>query len=111
MDMDGNVIGINARAITFGENLGFAIPINTAKLVIDRILKYKEVKRSYIGIEWQEIKDLKYYKNDPSLSGVLVSHIDKNSPAEKAGIKPGDIIYSLNNASLNGGSGLEALSQ
>ncbi len=101
VDMDGNVIGINARAITFGENLGFAIPINTAKLVIDRILKYKEVKRSYIGIEWQEIKDLKYYKNDPSLSGVLVSHIDKNSPAEKAGINPGDIIYSLNGTEIS----------
>lgn len=96
VDMDGNVIGINARAITFGENLGFAIPINTAKLVIERILKDKEVKRSYIGIEWQEIKDLKYYKNDPSLTGALVSHIDKNSPAEKAGIIAGDIIYALN---------------
>jgi len=101
VDMDGNVIGINARAITFGENLGFAIPINTAKLVIERILKDKEVKRSYIGIEWQEIKDLKYYKNDPKLSGVLVSHIDKNSPAYKADIKPGDIIYSLNGSEIS----------
>lgn len=101
VDMDGNVIGINARAITFGENLGFAIPINTAKLVIDGIIKDKEVKRSYIGIEWQEIKDLRYYKNEPSLNGVLVSHIDKNSPAEKAGIKPGDIIYSLNDKEIS----------
>jgi serine protease Do len=101
VDMNGNVIGINARAITFGENLGFAIPINTAKLVIDRILKDKEVKRSFIGIEWQEIKDLKYYKKDPSLSGVLVSHIDKNSPAEKAVIKPGDIIYALNGEEIS----------
>jgi serine protease Do len=101
VNMDGNVIGINARAITFGENLGFAIPINTAKLVIDGIIKYKEVKRSYIGIEWQEIKDLRNYKNEPSLNGVLVSHIDKNSPAEKAGIKPGDIIYSLNDKEIS----------
>ena len=101
VDMDGNVIGINARAITFGENLGFAIPINTAKLVIDGILKEKVVKRSYIGIDWQEIKDLKYYKNDPSLTGVLVSHIDNNSPAEKAGIEPGDIIYSLNGTEIS----------
>ena len=101
VDMEGNVIGINARAITFGENLGFAIPINTAKLVIERILKDKEVKRSYIGIEWQEIKDLKKYKNEHALNGVLVSHIDKNSPAEKAGIKPGDIIYSLNDKEIS----------
>jgi serine protease Do len=101
VDMDGNVIGINARAITFGENLGFAIPINTAKLVIERILKDKEVKRSYIGIEWQEIKDLRYYKSEPSLNGVIVSHIDKNSPADKAGILPGDIIYSLNGIEIS----------
>jgi len=101
VDMDGNVIGINARAITFGENLGFAIPINTAKLVTDRILKDKVVKRSYIGIEWQEIKDLKYYKNDPTLKGVLVSHIDKNSPAEKAGIQPGDIIHAINDNEIS----------
>ncbi len=101
VDLTGNVIGINARAILFGENLGFAIPINTAKLVIDRILKEKEVRRSYIGIDWQEIKDLKKYKKNPSIEGVLVADIEKKSPAEKAGIIPGDIIFALDNSKIS----------
>jgi len=101
VDMQGKVIGINARAITFGENLGFAIPINTAKLVIDRILTEKEVKRSYVGIEWQEIKDYRNYKNDQSITGVLVASIDKNSPAENAGIQPGDIVYSMGDLQIS----------
>lgn len=101
VDMEGNVVGINARAITFGENLGFAIPINTAKLVIEQILQDKTVKRSYIGIEWQEIKDLRNYKDESSLNGVLVSHVEKNSPAEKAGILPGDVILSLDGKQIS----------
>ena len=96
ININGEVVGINARAIFFGENLGFAIPINTAKLVIDRILKYKVVRRSVIGIDWQEIKDYRKYKKDSDLEGVLIANIDKISPAEKAGLKPGDVIYSIN---------------
>jgi serine protease Do len=101
VSLDGKVIGINARAIFFGENLGFAIPINTAKLVIERILKDGRVKRSWIGIEWQEIKEFRKYKKDPNLSGVLVAAVDKKSPADEAGIKPGDLIYGVNNEKLN----------
>jgi len=95
INIEGEVVGINARAIFFGENLGFAIPINTAKLVIDRILKDKIVKRSDIGIEWQEIKDYRKYKKDLNLEGVLISHVDKDSPGKIAGLKPGDLVYAI----------------
>ncbi len=97
INIKGEVVGINARAIFFGENLGFAIPINTAKLVIDRILKDKVVRRSEIGIDWQEIKDYKKYKKDSELEGVLIANVDKNSPAIKAGLQPGDVVYVINN--------------
>jgi serine protease Do len=96
ININGEVVGINARAIFFGENLGFAIPINTAKLVIDRILKDKLVERSDTGIEWQEIKDYRRYKNDLTLEGVLISDIEDGSPADEAGLKAGDLVYEIN---------------
>jgi S1-C subfamily serine protease len=101
INIHGEVVGINARAIFFGENLGFAIPINTAKLVIDRILKDKIVERSDTGIEWQEIKDYRRYKNNFTLEGVLISDIEAESPAEKAKLKPGDMVYEINEKSVS----------
>jgi len=96
ININGEVVGINARAIFFGENLGFAIPINTAKLVIDRILKDKTVERSDTGIDWQEIKDYRRYKNAQKLEGVLISDVEEDSPGEIAGLKPGDLVYEIN---------------
>lgn len=101
INIHGEVVGINARAIFFGENLGFAIPINTAKLVIDRILKDKMVERSDTGIEWQEIKDYRRYKNNLTLEGVLISDIEQGSPGEEAGLKPGDLVYAINDKSVS----------
>jgi serine protease Do len=101
IDINGDVVGINARAIFFGENLGFAIPINTAKLVIDRILRDKVVKRSEIGIEWQEIKDYRKYMKEPDLTGVLIAHIEKDSPAEHAGLQPGDLVYAIDDKKID----------
>jgi serine protease Do len=101
IDINGEVVGINARAIFFGENLGFAIPINTAKLVIDRILKDKMVERSDTGIEWQEIKDYRRYKNDLTMEGVLISDVEDGSPANLAGLKPGDLVTAINDKSIS----------
>ncbi|MBN1407402.1 MAG: trypsin-like peptidase domain-containing protein [Calditrichaceae bacterium] len=96
IDLNGKIIGINARAMIFGENLGFAIPSNTVKYVIEQIKKYGEVERSYIGVDWQEIKEYRLYKNQPDLEGVLIASVEPNSPAEKAGLKPGDLITKIN---------------
>ncbi len=96
VDLDGKVIGINARAVVFGENLGFAIPINTARYVINQLLDHGEVQRSWIGIEWQEIKEYRKYKNQPDLQGVLIASVDQNSPADSAGMEPGDVITGIN---------------
>jgi serine protease Do len=101
VDLNGRVVGINARAIFFGENLGFAIPVNTAKLVVDRILKYKQVERSWIGIEWQEIKEYRKYVNKPDLDGVMIADIEPDSPALKAGMQPGDIVHAVDGENLS----------
>ncbi len=97
VDLQGYIIGINARAVVFGENLGFAIPSNTVRFVIDQIINNGEVERSWIGLNWQEIKEYRKYKKQPNLKGVLIANVEKKSPAEKAGLQPGDVVTTINN--------------
>jgi len=64
-------------------------------------LRDQKVDRSWIGVDWQEIKEFKYYLKDKTLEGVLVAYVEQNSPAMKAGLKPGDLVYSINNQSVS----------
>ncbi len=97
----GEVIGINT-AITSptGGNvgIGFAIPINTVKFVMEQIIKQGRVVRGWLGVELQEVSDLA----DPSAlgltepRGVVIVQVLPNSPAERAGLKSQDVILSFN---------------
>jgi serine protease Do len=99
LNIKGEVIGINsALASNNGGNvgIGFAIPINLAKRVVDDLVASGKVTRAYIGIMPQEITpDLMESFNLKEVSGVLVSKVEKDSPAEKAGIQIGDIILEI----------------
>jgi len=97
VNLSGEVIGINARAVIFGENLGFAIPSNTVNFVMDQIIDRGEVERSWIGVDWQEIKEYRTYKKQPYREGVLIASVEKDSPAEDAGLKPGFVVTKINN--------------
>jgi serine protease Do len=101
INLDGEVVGINARGVFMAENLGFAIPINLAKEVAEKLIGGETVQRSWIGVEIQSIKDLREYLQKPDLQGVLVDNLDPASPAEKAGIIPGDIITAINEIAVN----------
>ncbi|MFQ5767333.1 MAG: trypsin-like peptidase domain-containing protein [Acidobacteriota bacterium] len=93
VSLDGQVIGINARAVPiFGENIGFAIPINLAKEISRALTKYGEVTRSWIGVHWQSMKSLNSFFGLGEARGVLVSGVVRGSPAEAAGLKAGDIV-------------------
>ncbi|HML35833.1 MAG TPA: trypsin-like peptidase domain-containing protein [Bacillota bacterium] len=94
----GQVIGINSAKAQSAEGLGFAIPINTAKPIVDEIKSKGEFKRSYIGIKGASVADYLQEYPDGKLgtdTGVYVVQIYTDSPAAKAGLKEGDVITGL----------------
>ncbi|WP_457626287.1 Do family serine endopeptidase [Persephonella sp.] len=95
INLKGEVIGINTAIIMGAQGLGFAVPINQAKWVMDQILKYGKVKRSKIGVIIQPLTP-ELAKHFGVKKGVLVAQVMKGGPAEKAGIKSGDIIIAVN---------------
>ncbi len=95
VDLEGKIVGINSRAQTFANNIGFAIPINVVKAVVAEIIDHKKVIRSWIGLHCQPLQELEEYFGTNGYSGVLISSIDPSSPAEKSFLKAGDIILEL----------------
>ena len=100
LNIDGEVIGINsAITSTSGGNIGigFAIPVNLAKRVMEDLVANGKVTRAYIGISPQEItSDLMEAFNLNEVSGVLVAKVEDGSPAAKAGLEVGDVIVEFN---------------
>jgi serine protease Do len=103
-DLDGNVIGINtAIASPSGGNvgLGFAIPIDMAKSVMEQLIAKGKVSRGYLGLTPQDIdQDLAKALKLSSTSGVLISEVVPGSPADKAGLKSGDVVTAFNGAKV-----------
>jgi 2-alkenal reductase len=107
----GNVIGINTAVVrTTGtgfsadvaEGLGFAIPSNTVKTVVDSLLKNGAVVRPYIGIEYVQINpQVAAYYNLSRQTGIYVNSVASGSPAEKAGIQTNSIITKIDGTALN----------
>ncbi len=98
LNSTGLVIGINSAKAHSGEGLGFAIPINTAKPIVDEIKTKGEFKRSYIGIKGASVSDYLQAYPDAKLgteTGVYIVQIYTDSPAAAAGLREGDIITEL----------------
>jgi serine protease Do len=100
LNINGEVIGINsAITSTSGGNIGigFAIPVNLAKRVVEDLVANGKVTRAYIGISPQEITpELMEAFNLTEVSGVLVAKVEVDSPAHKAGLAVGDVIVEFN---------------
>ena len=98
-DMNGDVIGINTAIL--GRNgsigIGFSIPSNSAKIVIDQLIKFGETKRGWLGVRIQDVtKEIAEIEKLDEPRGALVASVAKDSPSDKAGVKAGDIILEFN---------------
>ncbi len=96
-NLDGEVIGINTAIIAPGQSgsigIGFAIPSNPASNVISQLIEFGETKRGWLGVRIQEVtKEIAEVEKLEKAGGALVASVSENSPADKAGIKAGDII-------------------
>jgi serine protease Do len=103
-DMDGNVIGINTAIL--GRNgsigIGFSIPSNSAKIVINQLIEFGETKRGWLGVRIQDVtQEIADVEKLDEPRGALVASVAENSPSEKGGIKAGDIILEFNGVRIN----------
>jgi serine protease Do len=104
-DLDGRVIGINTAISSpsgGSVGIGFAIPINMAKKVMDELINKGTISRGYLALVPQDItEDLAKALKLKNTEGVIVSNVQKDGPADKAGIKTGDIILKYNGEQIN----------
>jgi len=103
-NMDGDVIGINTAILGREGNIGigFSIPSNNAKIVIDQLIKYGETKRGWLGVRIQYVtKEIADAEKLDKPRGALVQSVATGSPSEKGGIKSGDIILEFDGKLIN----------
>jgi S1-C subfamily serine protease len=102
VDMAGKVVAINTAIIPYGQGIGFAIPINSAKSCTEDILTKGATRKPWLGIVGLSItQQIARYYNFPVDHGVLVTKVADGSPAEEAGMGDGDIILQIGNVELH----------
>src|SRR3989475_2640192 len=103
LNIDGKVIGINTAIVAAGQGIGFSIPINQARDVMQQLITRGRVVRGWLGIAIQDVTDpLSGGLRVKEREGVLVAEVMKGSPAEAAGLKAGDVVVELRGAPVKG---------
>ncbi len=118
LDINGNVIGVNVAKAQGGENIGFTIPIDYVRNILESVIKEGKIKRPFLGINYISIT--KNFAKENNLKydyGALVSSqnnssaVVKNSPADKAGIRLNDIILEINSIKIDENNSLRKVIQ
>jgi S1-C subfamily serine protease len=108
----GEVIGVNTAVIRPAQGICFAIPVNTAKFVVSRLIRDGHIRRSFIGVAGQNVplhtRVVRFY-DLPLTTGVLVVSIEKDSPAAAAGVREGDLIVAFRDRPVAGVDDLHRL--
>jgi Do/DeqQ family serine protease len=110
VDLKGDLVGINTAILAPGGGnigIGFAVPINMAHEVMDQLIRYGEVKRGRIGVTIQDLTpDLAQAMNTKHTNGAVIAKVEPGSPADRAGLKAGDLVVSANNVPVRSGTQL-----
>jgi serine protease Do len=114
VDADGRLVGINTMIMSRSggfQGVGFAVPVNMARSVMEQLIKTGKVVRGYLGINIQPLAPelAKEFNLPDESSGVLVGGVGPNSAAEKAGVKDGDVILELNGKKVTDPRNLQLL--
>lgn len=94
LNSSGQVIGLNVATTEGAQNIGFAIPINAVKAIINQFVTTGNVSRPFLGVRYQYLSLDQALRNDLA-QGAYVEEVVQNSPADKAGIKQGDVITKI----------------
>lgn len=98
----GDVIGVNTVKISSAEGIGFAVPINVVKPVIEKFVTENKFEEAFLGVYAYDKEVIPYVASTPNFtSGIYVVYISDNSPAISSGIQVGDIITSVDNVTVN----------
>jgi serine protease Do len=119
IDLHGDLIGVNTAILSSGtgmsgeggnEGIGFAIPINMARSVMDQLIEHGKVERGYMGAYVGDLTPdyAKAFGYTGGGNGALLQDVEPGTPAEKAGLKRGDIVLALNGEPINGSGDLTA---
>ncbi|MBI5545508.1 MAG: Do family serine endopeptidase [Deltaproteobacteria bacterium] len=95
-DLEGNVVGINTAIVASGQGIGFAVPINLVKTLLPQLERTGKVVRGFLGVTVQDLTpDLARAMGLEQTSGALLSAVEPNGPAAKAGLASGDVVVAL----------------
>lgn len=110
VDLKGDLVGINTAILAPGGGnigIGFAVPINMARKVMDQLIRYGEVKRGRIGVSIQDLTpDLAQAMNTKQTNGAVIAKVEPGSSADHAGIKTGDLVTAANGVTVHSGTQL-----
>lgn len=96
VNTNGEIIAINTAKIPYAHGIGFAVPVNTAKTILQELIQYRKVNRPWLGVSTIKITSrIASYYRLPTNEGALVVKVEEYSPAADAGIRQGDIIEEI----------------
>ncbi len=92
VNLEGKVVGVNSRGAFGASSIGFAIPVNIVKEVAAELIRNGRVSRSWLGLTFQPREELAQYFESESVPGVVIRSVEPDSPAERVGIRAGDML-------------------